>query len=105
MAPNEIQALVAGATAGAVAVSTGHAWWAGRAANRAATEAETALKQTLGEHWLNDFRLYRLKQRAEEHRPTNVYASAEAGIPPGCSVCGPMRWPCPTVNAAYEETP
>lgn len=39
------------------------------------------------------------------HHPTEVYASAEAGIPPGCAVCGPMRWPCPTVNISYEETP
>ncbi|RSN64020.1 hypothetical protein DMH12_04405 [Streptomyces sp. WAC 04229] len=63
MTPEEIQAAVAAATAGAVAVSTGHAWWAGRAANRAATEAEVAAKQALGEHWLNGFRLYRLQQR------------------------------------------
>ncbi|MEU9215414.1 hypothetical protein AB0D47_02595 [Streptomyces sp. NPDC048376] len=39
------------------------------------------------------------------HHPEGVYASAEAGISPGCAVCGPMRWPCPTVNISYEETP
>lgn len=39
------------------------------------------------------------------HHPQGVYAAAEAGIPPGCAVCGPMRWPCPTVNISYEEKP
>nr|WP_143657534.1 hypothetical protein [Streptomyces sp. alain-838] len=39
------------------------------------------------------------------HHPRGVYAAAEAGIPATCAVCGPMRWPCPTVNVSYEETP
>ncbi|PAN01022.1 hypothetical protein CJI59_13955 [Streptomyces sp. Alain-F2R5] len=38
------------------------------------------------------------------HHPRGVYAAAEAGIPATCAVCGPMRWPCPTVNVSYEET-
>lgn len=41
----------------------------------------------------------------ELHRPVGVYAAAEAGVPADCGVCGPLRWPCPTVDIVYGETP
>lgn len=33
------------------------------------------------------------------HHPTGVLAATEHGNPPGCAVCGPYCWPCPTYQA------
>jgi len=101
VAPNEIQALVAGATAGAVAVSTGHAWWAGRAANRAATEAETALKQMIGEHWLNEFRLYQVQQRAKGKPGAPAAVLGKQKFPITTHQYEGFGWEAPCTAAGY----
>lgn len=68
MTPNEIQALIVGLTLGGLAVNCTHAWLAGRDAGRAATEAETAAKQAAGDHFLEGFRLHRIKQQVDAMR-------------------------------------
>ncbi|MFD7709507.1 hypothetical protein [Streptomyces sp. NPDC059786] len=64
MNPDEISLLVTGFGIGAQSILVLHMVGDMRAARRGQTEAEAALKRAAGDRWLNDFRLYRLRQRS-----------------------------------------
>lgn len=61
MTLNVIEALTVGIALGGLAANGVRACLAGRDANRAATEAEAAVKRAAGDHYLSSFRLYRLQ--------------------------------------------